>query len=38
MLNESYFPRDGYMGSMAQLAETEGFKYPHLQLRQSHLI
>ena len=38
MLNESYFPRDGYMGSMAQLTETEGFKYPHLQLRQSDLI
>ncbi|XP_023342184.1 ATP-binding cassette sub-family G member 8 [Eurytemora carolleeae] len=32
LLNESFFPRDVY-GSMAQLSDVEGFKYPHLQLR-----
>ena len=35
MLNKQYFPKDNY-GSMANMLETEeleGFKYPHLQLR-----
>ena len=32
MLNESYFPKDVF-GSMSQLREMEGYKYPHLQIR-----
>ena len=31
MVNESFFPKDGY--GLSHAVETEGFKYPHLQLR-----
>ena len=31
MVNESYFPKDGY--GLSAAVEAEGFKYPHLQLR-----
>ena len=34
-MNDKYFPKDSY-GSLANIADTEdpeGFKYPHLQLR-----
>ena len=35
MLNDKYFPKDsyGHPGDFMDNAEVEGFKYPHLQLR-----
>jgi hypothetical protein len=35
MLNNKYFPRDSYgsLGQVVEPEEQEGFKYPHLQLR-----
>ena len=35
MLNEEYFPSDRYgsLGNFIEDEEAEGFKYPHLQLR-----
>ena len=35
MLNDKYFPKDnyGHLGDFNDNAEVEGFKYPHLQLR-----
>jgi ABC-type multidrug transport system ATPase subunit len=35
MLNDKYFPKDtyGHLGDFIENAEVEGFKYPHLQLR-----
>ena len=35
MLNNKYFPKDGFgsMANMLEAEEMEGFKYPHLQLR-----
>jgi ABC-type molybdenum transport system ATPase subunit/photorepair protein PhrA len=31
MLNDKYFPKDG--GLLGPVVEVEGYKYPHLQLR-----
>ena len=35
MLNDKYFPKDSYgsLGNFIDNEEVEGFKYPHLQLR-----
>ena len=35
MLNDKYFPKDSYgtIGDFIDNEEVEGFKYPHLQLR-----
>jgi len=35
MLNNKYFPKDGYgsLGNVVEAEELEGFKYPHLQLK-----
>jgi len=35
MLNNKYFPKDGYgsLGNVIEAEELEGFKYPHLQLK-----
>ena len=35
MLNDKYFPKDNFanLGDFDESDEVEGFKYPHLQLR-----
>ena len=34
MLNDKYFPKDGaLLGGSGHMTEMEGYKYPHIQLR-----